>query len=164
MMIPTGRVLRHVAAASSNGELKTISMPAAPSEKLLIMAFSPTCESCQASQPAWKSLAKELRARLGWRVLWISRDPIQNTIAYCREQQIPLEDTVADPTYRTYMQLALKVVPSTVVVGDGGRVEKVWSGRVDEKQWGEISSYFNLRQKELPALALDKDSGAVAAK
>jgi peroxiredoxin len=98
------------------------------------------------------ALSKELRERPGWRVLWVSRDPIKNAAEYAAKQQIPADDIIADPTYRTYMALALKAVPSTLVVGAGGHVEKVWTGRLDKKEaWSEVATYLNLHQKELPS-------------
>lgn len=156
-IIPTERVLRDISAGSSDGRLQNIPLPSRETEKLLIITFSPGCPICQAAQPEWTQLSKELKGRPEWRVLWISRDPIKNTIAYCKDHQIPLEETFADPTYRTYMQLALKVVPNTIVVGAGGRVEKVWAGRMDTKErWNEAVSYLNLQQKEMPAAAASK--------
>jgi peroxiredoxin len=149
-IIPAGKILHNLAAVSPDGRLQTIAMPEETAKKILVITFSPGCPYCRASQAAWMDLSKELKKRPEWRVLWVSRDPISNTIKYCNEQQIPLDDTVADPTYRTYMQLELKSVPNTLVVGTGGRVEKVWAGQVDKKEWDEIVSYFNLQQKELP--------------
>lgn len=163
--IPVNKVLRNMSAGTSDGQVRNISMPVGPKEKLLIITFSPGCPICQAAQPAWAQLSKELKERPEWHVLWVSRDPIKNTVAYCKEHQIPLEETVGDPTYRTYMQLALKIVPNTVVVGMGGRIEKVWAGPVGTKErWNEIVSYLDLQQKELPLAAANKDMSASTTK
>jgi len=59
---------------------------------------------------------------------------------------------VADPPYRTYVQLALKAVPNTVVVRNDGTVEKVWTGLLDGTRWSEVFAYFaTARVGPLPA-------------
>jgi peroxiredoxin len=159
--IPIGKTIRNISGSSIDGKLHTISMPEQPTDKLLIITFSAGCPYCRASQASWMALSKELRERPGWRVLWVSRDPIKNAAEYSAKQQIPADEVIADPTYRTYMALSLKAVPSTVVVGAGGHVEKVWTGRLDKKEaWSDVATYLNLRQKELPSAPEEKDLAA----
>ena len=49
-------------------------------------------------------LANTLK-RDGVRVLWVSRDPVGITRDYCLKHGIPMSDVLADPPYRTYLQL-----------------------------------------------------------
>jgi peroxiredoxin len=152
MAVPVGRLVRDLSGSTMDGKLRTISIPEQPGEKLLIVTFSPGCSFCRASLASWLRLSKELAQKPEWHVLWVSRDPLQVTRQYCTEQELPADQTIADPTYRTYVQLALKAVPNTIIIGAGGRVEKVWTGPLDtQKTWSEIAAYFNLQQKELPS-------------
>ncbi len=119
------------------GHVEPVGLPAA-SSRLLIITFSPGCPACQANQDGWMKLASALELK-GVRVLWVSRDPIEITKDYCTKHGIRLSDTLADPPYRTFVQLGLAQVPNTVPVGADGTVEKVWPGRMDQAGWDTIA-------------------------
>jgi hypothetical protein len=133
---------------SLDGRGDPISLPLTDT-KVLLITFSPRCPACQANQQGWMNLASILKAK-GVRVLWISRDPIDLTRDYCLKHGIPLIDVVADPPYRTYLQLGLARVPNTVLVS-GSTVEKVWAGRMDSGGWNLIFAHFDERQEAAPA-------------
>jgi len=122
--ISAGTQLQMLAGLALDGRLEQVALPAADSE-LLIITFSPGCPACQANQDGWMRLASTLEQK-GVRVLWVSRDPIEITRNYCMKHGISLSDTLADPSYRTFAQLGLARVPNTLLVGAGGRVEKLW--------------------------------------
>lgn len=148
--IRVGQRLRNLAGVTLDGELRPIAMPTAEPGRLLIITFSPGCPSCQANQTGWASLAAELRRRGGWRVLWVSRDPVALTRDYCRQKQIPLAETLADPPCRTYFQLGLQSVPNTIVCSPGGVVQKVWTGLLNPTGWKDVFAYFNVREPGAP--------------
>ena len=83
----------------------------------------------------------------GVRVLWVSRDPMEITRDYCIKHGIRLSDTLADPPYRTYVQLGLARVPNTMLVRADGTVEKVWAGRLDQAGWNAMFAYFGEREE-----------------
>lgn len=142
-----GQQMRDLSGASLDGYVRPIPMPASDSERLLIIGFSPNCQYCRANQERWGALAQGFSEHKGWRVVWVSRDPIPLTTDYCRTQGIPLKDVIAEPPMETYDQLGLRVVPRTIVVGPGGIVQKVWSGEFDTTQWREILSFLKLSEK-----------------
>ena len=142
--ITSGTQLQMLSGLALDGRVEPVGLPSAGS-KLLIITFSPGCPACQANQEGWKKLANTLEQK-GARVLWVSRDPIEVTREYCLKHGIPLVDAVADPPYRTYLQLGLARVPNTVLVGPGGTVEKVWVGRLDQDGWNSVFAYFGERQ------------------
>lgn len=86
----------------------------------------------------------------GVRVLWLSRDPVGITRDYCMKHGIRLADTLADPPYRTYVQLGLARVPNAVLVRASGTVEKVWPGRLDQAGWNSMFAYFSEREAAPP--------------
>ncbi len=143
--ITAGTQLQMLSGLALDGRLKQVALPAAGS-KLLIITFSPGCPACQTNQDGWMKLANALEQK-GVRALWVSRDPIEITRDYCTKQGIRLSDTLADPPYRTYVQLGLARVPNTVLVGADGRVEKVWAGRLDQASWNTMFAYFGERQE-----------------
>ena len=80
-------------------------------------------------------------------VLWVSRDPLDITQDYCMKHGVRLSDVVADPPYRTYVQLGLARVPNTLLVRADGTVEKVWAGRLDREGWNSMLAYFGEREE-----------------
>jgi hypothetical protein len=142
--VTAGQQMHDLAGVSLNGYLRPIALPASPSERLLIIGFSPNCGYCRANQNRWQVLARGVNERKGWRVVWVSRDPITLTADYCRTQSIANQDVVAEPPEATYDQLGLRIVPRTIVVGPGGIVEKVWSGQLGPNQWNEVFSFLKL--------------------
>ena len=143
--IAAGTQLQMLSGLTLDGRVVPVGFPALGS-KLLILTFSPGCPACQANQAKWMSLANTLGQKGGVRVLWVSRDPIEITKEYCLKRGIPLSDVLADPPYRTYLQLGLARVPNTVLVGASGMVEKVWPGRLDQAGWDTLFAYFGQRQ------------------
>ena len=101
--------------------------------------------SLQSNQEGWKKLTGTLEQR-GVRVLWVSRDTVETTRDYCMTHGISLSDTLADPPYRTYVQLGLARVPNTMLVSANGTVEKVWAGSLDQSGWKAI--YGSFREPE----------------
>lgn len=146
--IAAGTQLQMLSGLTLDGRFEPISPPSAGS-KLLIVTFSPGCPACQANQEGWMNLASMLKPK-GVGVLWVSRDPVEVTREYCLKHGIPLIDAVADPPYRTYLQLGLARVPNTVLVS-GGTIEKVWAGRMDPAGWNAMFAYFGERQEAASA-------------
>ena len=154
--ITAGTQLQMPSALAFDGHLQPVALPSTDS-KLLIITFSPGCPACQANLDGWKELASTLEQK-GVRVLWVSRDPIEITTDYCTKHGIHLTDTLADPPYRTFVQLGLARVPNTLLVGANGTVEKVWPGRLDQAGWNTMFAYFGERQQT--ASPLQSQAGA----
>jgi hypothetical protein len=146
--IAAGAQLQMLSGIGLDGRVEPVSLPLTNS-KVLLITFSPGCPACQANQEGWANLASMLKAK-GVRVLWVSRDPTDVTREYCLKRGIPLTDVVADPPYRTYLQLGLARVPNTVLVS-GSTVEKVWAGRMDSAGWNVMFGYFGEQQETASA-------------
>lgn len=142
--IAAGTQLQMLSGLALDGHVQPVSLPPNGS-KLLIIEFSPGCPACQANLEGWMKLAGTLKQN-GDHVLWMSRDPIDVTRGYCMKHGIPLSDTLAEPPFRTYTQLGLVRVPNTVLVGPGGKVEKVWAGRLDQAGWETMFAYFGMSE------------------
>lgn len=121
--------LHDIGGVGFDGSFHTVEMPHSAAEHLLVFTFAPRCPECVAS----KSLDAELSAqakKLGWRTLWISRGKPEETRAFCDASGIPLEETLVNPPYATYLRLGLAAVPQVVAVGENGKVDQVWLGRL----------------------------------
>ena len=141
--ISAGRQLRNLAATGLDGTLRPIDLPAGEGQRLLIIGMSPVCPVCESSQGEWVKLAASLRQRAGWRILFVSRDPLALTSEFRQRTEIPSSEILADPPFRTYLQLGLHSVPRMIVVGDGGVVERVWSGGLDPAGWDQVFDWFH---------------------
>lgn len=93
-------------------------------------------------------------------MLWVSRDPVTVTQQYCKEKDIPITETIADPPNRTYTQLGLQFVPRMIVVTSDGVVERVWSGLLDPSQWEGVFAYFGVQPSKM--LIQSQSAGATA--
>jgi peroxiredoxin len=156
--IGVGAQLRMLSGIALDGRVQNVSLASGGSE-LLIITFSPLCPECQANQEGWMRLASALK-RKGLRVLWVSRDSVEITTVYCLSHGIPLADTLADPPFRTYLQLGMAEVPNTVLVGSDARIEKVWGGRLGQGGWNSVFAYFGERQELI--FPVRSEVGAVA--
>jgi len=153
--ISAGAQLQMLSGVAFDGRLEPVTLPSADS-KLLIITFSPRCRACQPNQDGWIRLASTLEQK-GVRVLWVSRDPIEITREYCVKHGVHLSDVLADPPYRTFVQLGLARVPNTLLVGANGTVEKVWAGRMDQAGWDTMFAYFGERQETASPLQSQVD-------
>ena len=136
--------MRDVAGVALDGKFRDIELDSGSSQGSVILTFSPGCVHCVHNQEGWGALAFRLKS-LGWRVIWLSRDSQKETLEYCEAHNIALSDVIADPTNRTYDQLALSAVPFTVVTDGNGTIQQVWRGELGQS-WHGVFAYFQLAE------------------
>ena len=121
--------LHDIGGVGFDGRFHTVEMPHSAAEHLLIFTFGPRCSECVLSESLDASLTAQAK-KLGWRTVWISRGNPEETRAFCNASGIPLEETLVNPPYATYLRLGLAAVPQRVAIGENGKVEEVWLGRL----------------------------------
>ena len=121
--------LHDIGGVGFDGRFHTVEMPRSAAEHLLIFTFASRCPECVLSEPLDASLSAQAK-KLGWRTVWISRGNPEETRAFCIGSGIPLEETLVNPPYSTYLRLGLAAVPQLVAIGENGKVEEVWLGRL----------------------------------
>lgn len=121
------RPLRDIGGVGLDGQFHFVSLPASPADHVLLFTFAPTCHECQLQEPFVASLSSQAK-KLGWRTVWISSGGIEDTRAYCEVNHIPVQETLVDPPYSTYLRLGMQAVPQLVAIGEKGNVEAVWTG------------------------------------
>jgi len=142
---------RYLAAATMDSALRPIAFPSLDIKRTLMITFSPGCPHCKANLKTWSVITKELRRKGGWRIVWLSRDPVELTKDYCEDFDIPIAEAFAEPTYRTYLVMDLKEVPNTVVVDEKGIVERVWRGELGSAGWEQIFDYLHIPIALMPS-------------
>jgi peroxiredoxin len=138
--VRVGTRLHRLAGVTLDGQARTI-LPPKGGSQLLLLTFSPGCPACQSNREVWGDLAKTVEER-GGSVLWVSRDSVSYTREYCLRERVPPSNVIADPPYLTYIELGLKAVPNTIIVGGNGAVERVWPGPLDSPRRGEVLAYL----------------------
>ena len=121
--------LHDIGGVGFDGRFHTIEMPRSAAEHLLVFTFAPRCPECVLSKSFDAALSAQAK-KLGWRTVWISRGTPEETRAFCDAGGIPLEETLVSPPYPTYVRLGLAAVPQLVAVGENGKVDEVWLGRL----------------------------------
>jgi len=121
--------LHDIGGIGFDGRFHPVEMPTSAAEHLLIFTFGPRCSECVLSRSLDASLSAQAK-KLGWRTVWISRGSPEETRAFCNASGIPLEETLVNPPYATYLRLGLAAVPQRVAIGENGKVEEVWLGRL----------------------------------
>ena len=121
--------LRDIGGVGFDGRFHTVEMPRSAAEHLLVFTFAPRCPECVLSKSFDAALREQAR-KIGWRTVWISRGNVEETRAFCNASGIPLEETLVNPPYATYVRLGLAAVPQLVAVGENGKIDEVWLGRL----------------------------------
>jgi len=121
--------LHDIGGVGFDGRFHTVEMPRSAAEHLLVFTFAPRCPECVKSKSSDADLSAQAK-KLGWRTVWISRGNPEETRAFCDAGGIPLEETLVNPPYATYLRLGLAAVPQVVAIGENGKVDEVWLGRL----------------------------------
>ena len=121
--------LHDIGGVGFDGRFHTVEMPRTAAEHLLVFTFAPRCPECVLSKSFDAALSEQAK-KLGWRTVWISRGSVEETRDFCNASGIALEETLVNPPYATYLRLGLAAVPQLVAVGENGKVDEVWLGRL----------------------------------
>lgn len=151
--IQVGQTITSIVGATVDGSFKSVELPSDPKEKLIVFSFSPGCPGCRENFERWTRVAEEFHKK-AWRVVWVSRDPLAITKSYILDKNINLSEVISDPPIRTYRQLDLAAVPSTIIVGSGGVVEQVWYGVLAGEKWSGLVSSTGIGPNFTPASGL----------
>jgi hypothetical protein len=134
--------LSDIGGIGLDGRFHTVEMPKSSADHLLIFTFAPRCPECTLSQPLDVALSVQAK-KLGWRTVWISRGNPEETRAFCEGSGVPLEETLVNPPYATYLKLGLAAVPQMVAVGANGKVDKVWLGRLTDESAKSVGQFLS---------------------
>ena len=134
--------LHDIGGVGFDGRFHSVEMPRSAADHLLIFTFGPRCSECVLSRSLDASLSVQAK-KLGWRTVWISRGNPEETRSFCQASGIPLEETLVNPPYPTYLRLGLAAVPQRVAVGENGKVEEVWLGRLTDQSAQSAAKFLS---------------------
>lgn len=114
----------------------------AASAKTVLLVFRPECPACERTLPYWKEI-KAVCDRQGYQVFGISLDSRAKTTEFLEANGLNLEVFAeADAHFKSTYKLNL--TPLTIVIGNDGKVEKVWLGALNENSKTEVETYFGI--------------------
>jgi len=134
--------LHDIGGVGFDGRFHTVDMPRSAAEHLLIFTFGPRCSECVLGQSLNASLSAQAK-KLGWRTVWISRGNPEDTHSFSQPNNIPLDETLVNVPYATYLRLGLAAVPQVVAVGENGKVEEVWLGRLTTESEAAAAKFLS---------------------
>jgi peroxiredoxin len=116
-------------AQALDGEALLVGGPP-PGGGQVLLVLSTTCPHCEATLPAWSRIALALRKDTGVRVIGLSLDGLDSTVAYVTRHGIEYPVVVlADERLRFLYRT--RTTPQTLVVNDQGRVRLIRRGRIE---------------------------------
>ena len=97
-----------------------------------VVAFlTTTCPFCKETLPAWGELARAYTAR-DVPFVGVSLDEVEPTRSYAHEMGVAWPLWVPEEPLAASAELKVPLVPLTVLVGDDGVVQRIWSGALSE--------------------------------
>jgi peroxiredoxin len=106
------------------------------SRKTLVLVFSPTCQFCAQNWPRWKELMGGLDQQA---VRPIGVDVTSTSSpAFLSEHDLSGIPVFLRVPPQIVVSYRFQVTPQTILVDSHGKVEKVWSGVLNDSMLGEI--------------------------
>lgn len=139
-----GDHVRSFAANTLSGKRQMVTYAASP--KTVLLVFRPECPACERALPYWKGI-KTVCDQNGYQIFGVSLDSSANTSDFLKARGLNLEVFAGvDPQFRNSYKLNL--TPLTIVIGNDGKVERVWPGAFNENSKTEVETYFGISPDE----------------
>ena len=108
------------------------------SARQVIFVFTTRCPFCKETLPFWKEIACRAEEARDVAVIGICLDQVVPTKAYVEEEKLTFPIFIAEDKDWLVQTNKLHGVPQTIIRTTSGRVEKVWKGRLSERDFHEV--------------------------
>lgn len=123
--------------------------------QVLVFVFSPTCPFCEQNWPKWEQVIASLDpSRVRPAGVDVSSTATDNFISRHRMAAMPVFVKV-DPAVR--MSYRFQLTPQTILLDSAGKVEKVWTGVLNDSSMAELKQH--LARNKTAAGATSSHSG-----
>ncbi|MEX0692212.1 MAG: redoxin domain-containing protein [Gemmatimonadales bacterium] len=136
-VVSTGDVLPPFEATSTDGVSVSVAHGRANTLQVLLV-FNTRCGFCAKNLPYWRGLVDSLRAAPSTSVLGWSHDPDSLTVPYVAEHGLTFPVITPDSRWRSVFKVGR--VPTTLVVGEGGRVRFARAGVLTREAMDSVMS------------------------
>jgi len=112
--------------------------------KVLVLVFSPTCHFCDENWPRWRQLVPELDPDA---VRPIEVDVTSTTTAdFASQHQLGDVPVIVQVDPAARIGYRFQLTPQTILVDRHGKVEKVWSGVLNDSAMAEIKQRAGVKK------------------
>jgi peroxiredoxin len=108
------------------------------SRRQVIFVFTTRCPFCKETLPFWEKIEDQAKRVKDIGVIGICLDEHAAVKAYVEEHRLTFPVFVAADKQLLGKKNKLQGVPQTIIRSRGGRVERVWRGRLLEEQFREV--------------------------
>lgn len=108
------------------------------SRKVLLLVFSPACKFCAENWPRWEALLAGFD-RQAVRPVGVDISSTASQ-AFLREHRMSELPVFLQLQPQAIVKYRLQITPQTILVDGKGRVEKVWSGVLDDSSLTEVKN------------------------
>jgi len=106
------------------------------SRKVLVLVFSPTCPFCDQNWPKWQQVISSLD-RSAVRPVLV--DVTSTTTAgFVSQHQLASLPVIVKADPKATVDYRMHLTPQTILVDSAGKVEKVWTGVLNDSSLAEI--------------------------
>lgn len=110
------------------------------SRKVLVMVFSPTCPFCDQNWPKWQNVISSLdRSTVRPVLVDVTSTTTEGFVSQHQLTSLPVI-LKADP--RATMDYRMHLTPQTILVGPNGKVEKVWTGVLNDSSMADLKQHL----------------------
>ncbi len=110
------------------------------SRKVLVLVFSPTCPFCDQNWPKWQQVISSLD-RSAVRPVLV--DVTSTTTAgFVSQHQLASLPVILKADPRATLDYRLHLTPQTILVDPNGKVEKVWTGVLNDSSVADLKQHL----------------------
>lgn len=110
------------------------------SRKVLVLVFSPTCPFCDQNWPKWQQVISSLD-RLAVRPVLV--DVTSTTTAgFVSQHQLSSLPVILKADPRATLDYRFHLTPQTILVDPNGKVEKVWTGVLNDSSLADLKQHL----------------------
>src|SRR5690348_10711994 len=110
------------------------------SRKVLVLVFSPTCPFCDQNWPKWQQVISSLD-RSAVRPVLV--DVTSSTTAgFVSQHQLSSLPVILKADPRATVDYRMHLTPQTILVDPNGKVEKVWTGVLNDSSLADLKQHL----------------------
>lgn len=150
--VSIGTVLPPMRGTNLKGEEVTINYKQ-DNRKTLLIVFAPDCPVCNESGSSWKKLTEAMDGDK-FRVVAVSLVP-EGTSDYVNKHDLSMISVLARIRPEDRAAYKLVQVPQLVLIEQGGKVEKVWTGAIRGAMLQDVQKSLGVEVGTLPESVTD---------
>jgi hypothetical protein len=110
------------------------------SRKVLVLVFSPTCPFCDQNWPKWQQVISSLD-RSAVRPVLVDVTST-TTVGFVSQHQLASLPVILKVDPRATLDYRMQLTPQTILVDPNGKVEKVWTGVLNDSSLADLKQHL----------------------